>query len=125
MLAAILDTALRDHRISSNPARGVSLPLEVKKPHISLTHNQVSLLAEHAGDKSTLLLTLVSTGLRWGEAVGPRVRDLNPFRYRLNVRENAVRVGGRILVGTPKTHAARSVPFPVLLTVHLAKAAEG
>lgn len=67
VLAAILDAALRDHRISSNPARGVSLPLKVKKPHISLTHNQVSLLAEHAGDKSTLLLTLVTTGLRWGE----------------------------------------------------------
>lgn len=125
VLAAILGAALGYHRISSNPARGASLPRKVKKPHVSLTHNQVSLLAEHARDTSTLLLTLVSTGLRWGEAVGPRVRDLNPFRHRVNVRENAVRVGGRILVGTPKTHAARSVPFPELLTVHLAKAAEG
>jgi integrase len=125
VLAAILDVALRDHRISSNPARGVSLPRKVKKPHVYLTHDQVSLLTEHAGDKSTLVLTLAYTGLRWGEAIGLRVRDLNPLRHRLNVRENAVRVGGVILVGTPKTHATRSVPFPELLTLHLAKAAEG
>jgi integrase len=30
-----------------------------------------------------------------------------------------------ILVGTPKTHATRSVPFPELLTLHLAMATEG
>jgi integrase len=41
------------------------------------------------------------------------------------VRENAVRVGGVIVVGTPKTHATRSVPFPELLSFHLAEAAEG
>ncbi len=95
VLAASLDLALRDHRISSNPARGVSLPRKVKKPHVYLTHNQVSLLVEHAGDKSTLVLTLAYTGLRWGEGVGLRVRDLNPLRHRLNVRENAGKMWAR------------------------------
>jgi integrase len=124
VLAAILDVALRDRRISSNPARHVSLPRKKKKQHVYLTHNQVSLLAEQAGAKATLLLTLAYTGLRWGEAVGLRVKDLNALRRRLSVRENAVRVGGIIIVGTPKTHASRSVPFPDLLTFHLAKSAE-
>jgi integrase len=124
VMAAILDVALRDRRISSNPARGVALPRK-KKPHVYLTHDRVSLMAEHSGDKSTLVLTLAYTGLRWGEAVGLRVKDLNPLRRRLAVQENAVRVGGHIVVGTPKTHSTRSVPFPELLTFHLAKAAEG
>jgi integrase len=124
VLAAILDVALRDRRISSNPARHVSLPRKKKKQHVYLTHNQVSLLAEQADAKATLLLTLAYTGLRWGEAVGLRVKDLNALRRRLSVRENAVRVGGIIIVGTPKTHASRSVPFPDLLTFHLAKSAE-
>jgi integrase len=124
VLAAILDVALRDRRISSNPARHVSLPRKKKKQHVYLTHNQVSLLAEQAGAKATLLLTLAYTGLRWGEAVGLRVKDLNALRRRLSVRENAVRVGGIIIVGTPKTHASRSVPFPDLLTFHRAKSAE-
>ncbi|WP_394770468.1 tyrosine-type recombinase/integrase [Lacisediminihabitans sp.] len=125
ILAAILDVATRDRRISSNPARGVALPRKKKKPHVYLTHDRVSLLAEHAGDNSTLVLTLAYTGLRWGEAVGLRVKDLNTLRRRLEVCENAVRVGGVIVVGTPKTHATRSVPFPELLTFHLAEAAEG
>nr|WP_231369305.1 site-specific integrase [Frigoribacterium sp. CG_9.8] len=124
VLAAILDVALRDRRISSNPARRVSLPRKKKKQHVYLTHNQVGLLAEQAGAKATLLLTLAYTGLRWGEAVGLRLKDLNTLRHRLSVRENAVRVGGVIVVGTPKTHASRSVPFPDLLTFHLAKTAE-
>ena len=32
------------------------------------------------------------------------------------MRENAVRVGGKILIGTPKSHEARTVPFPPFLS---------
>lgn len=125
ILAAILDAALRDRRISSNPARGVALPRKAKKHHVYLTHDQVGLLAKNSGDKDTLVLTLAYTGLRWGEAIGLRVKDLNPLRRRLFVRENAVRVGGVIVVGTPKSHETRSVPYPDVLAVGLARAAEG
>lgn len=61
------------------------------------------------------MLTLAYTGLRWGEATGLRVSSVNALRRRLEIRENAVAVGGRIIVGTPKTHETRSVPYPASL----------
>ncbi|MBK4347237.1 tyrosine-type recombinase/integrase [Lacisediminihabitans changchengi] len=125
VLASILDVAARDRRLATNPARGVSLPRKGKKARVYLTHERVRLLADNAGDHGTMIRTLAYTGLRWGEVVGLRVRDLDALRRRLNVRENAVRVGGRIEVGTPKTHEARSVPFPLFLSIPLARAAEG
>ncbi|WP_308471461.1 site-specific integrase [Rathayibacter sp. AY1C5] len=63
----------------------------------------------------TLVEFLAYTGLRWGEATGLRVGDVDRKRRRVQVRENAVSVGGRIIVGTPKSHEARSVPFPPFL----------
>ena len=119
VLAAILDVAVRDKRLSSNPARGVNLPRKVKRAHTYLTHEQVAALARESGDKSTLVLVLAYTGLRWGEAVGLRVKDLDVARRRINVTVNAVEVGDQIEVGTPKTHKRRSVPFPAGLTVPL------
>ncbi|TFD68768.1 tyrosine-type recombinase/integrase [Cryobacterium ruanii] len=64
----------------------------------------------------TVVLTLAYTGLRWGEVAGLRVRDVNFVRRRLAVRKNAMRVGGKILIGTPKSHEARTVPFPPFLS---------
>ena len=124
ILAAVLDVAQRDRRIAVNPARGVSLPRKGKKEHVYLSHNQVATLSQNCGDKGSLVLTLAYTGLRWGEAVGLRVKDLDTSRHRLNVRSNAVRVGGKIVVGTPKSHESRSVPFPEMLTALLTDAAE-
>jgi integrase len=115
VLASILDVAARDRRISSNPARGVKMPRKNKKAHTYLTHEQVSTLALECGDKRTFVLVLAYCGLRWGEAVGLRVQDVDLGRRRLNVSVNAVEVADKIEVGTPKTHKRRSVPFPALL----------
>ncbi|GHD50687.1 site-specific integrase [Mycetocola manganoxydans] len=125
VLAAILDDAVRDRRLSSNPARGVNLPRKTSKKRVYLTHAQVQLLADSAGVQSTLVLFLAYTGLRWGEATGMRVQDLDALRRRVSVHENAVNVGGRIVVGTPKSHASRSVPFPDFLSEPLARLCEG
>lgn len=125
VLAAILDVAVKDRRLPSNPARGINLPRKMKKEHVYLTHDQVSALAMAAGGRGTLILTLAYCGLRWGEAVGLRVKDLDMLRRRINVTVNAVEVGDRIEVGTPKTHKRRSVPFPALLALPLAEQCEG
>jgi integrase len=125
VLAAILDVALKDRRMSANPARGVNLPRKTPKPRRYLTHSQVQLLAENAGDRGTLVLLLAYTGLRWGEATGLRLKHLDTLRRRLSVEENAVSVGGRIVVGTPKTHERRSVPYPPFLAEPLARECEG
>lgn len=125
VLAAILDVAVRDRRILANPARGISLPRKVKRAHTYLTHEQVEILASSSGRHATLVRLLSYSGLRWGEAIALRVRDVDTLRRRLNVRENAVRVNGAIIVGTPKNHSARTVPFPEFLTLELARACQG
>ncbi|RFA08078.1 hypothetical protein B7R54_01755 [Subtercola boreus] len=68
-----------------------------------------------ASEHATLVHTLAYTGLRWGETIGLRVRSLDTNRRRMLVDENAVTIGSRIIVGTPKTHENHSVPFPQFL----------
>ncbi|GAA2249540.1 site-specific integrase [Herbiconiux moechotypicola] len=125
ILAAILDVAVKDRRIASNPARGVELPRKAKRAHPYLTHSQVELLALSAKQHGTLVRFLAYTGERWGEAVEQRVMDLDMPRRRTNVRQNAVLVNGKIIVGTPKNHEARSVPFPAFLAEELTAQCEG
>jgi integrase len=124
VLAAILDDAVSDRRTLSNPARGVTLPRKVKKPHVYLTHDQVHELAS-ASKYPTLVLVLAYCGLRWGEATGLRVKHLDMLRRRFLIEENAVQVGSVIEVGTPKNHKKRTVPFPKFLGERLARQCEG
>lgn len=124
VLASILDGAVDDRRILTNPARGVKLPRKGKKAHIYLTHQQIHRLAAES-KYPTLVLVLAYCGLRWGEAVALKVKDLDSLKRRLNIRENAVEVGSKIEVGTPKNHKRRSVPFPKFLSEPLAKQCEG
>lgn len=115
ILLAILADALRDKIISSNAASEVKLPKKSKRQHGYLTHEQVDLLAMAAGDHGMIVRLLAYTGLRWGEAAGLRVRDVDASRRRLHVRQNAVYVGGQIHLGTPKTDEQRWVPYPRFL----------
>ncbi|UGB34513.1 hypothetical protein LQ938_11610 [Microbacterium sp. cx-55] len=111
VLAGILDVAMRDRRISTNPARGVKLPRETSKPRAYFDHAPVATLAE-ASSHPELVVFLAYTGLRWGEATGLRVKHIDLKRRRVSVKENAVEVGSFIEVGTPKTHEKRQVPYP-------------
>lgn len=120
VLAGILDVAVRDRRISSNPARGVKMPRRKPTRKRYLDHAQVAELSAEVTRHGTLVIFLSYTGLRFGEATGLRVQDLDLERSRVRVVENAVMVAGTLHVGTPKTHQLRTVPFPAFLTELLA-----
>ncbi|TPW78412.1 site-specific integrase [Schumannella sp. 10F1B-5-1] len=125
VLAAILDVAIRDRRLAANPARGVKLPRKQKRAHIYLSAEEVAKLAEQVGDQKLFILTLSYCGLRWGEATALRRCDIDLARRRLEVRLNAVEVGSEIVIGTPKSHEQRSVPFPPSLAELFATACDG
>ena len=114
VLASILDDAVRDGRISRNPARAgsVGLPRKTRGRHRYLTHQEVFRLAEAAGERRTLILLLAYTGIRWGEAAGLRVKDIDFAKGRLHIVQNAVEVHGTVHVGTPKSARGRLVPVP-------------
>jgi integrase len=124
VLSAILADAVADRMLASNPAAGIKLPRKSRKRPLYLTHQQVAGLAVAAGEYEPLLL-LAYTGLRWGEAIGLRIRDLDMLRRRVTVAENAVQVGSEIFVGTPKGHKQRTVPLPAFLLPYLARQCEG
>ncbi len=127
VLAVILDDAVRDERISRNPARAgdVGLPKKVRGRHGYLTHEQLLRLADAAGGHRTLILILGYTGIRWGEATALKVHDLDFSKGRLHVSSNAVEVQGTIHLGTPKSHRGRVVPVPEFLMEELAQKTSG
>lgn len=126
LLAGIVDDAVRDRRLTTNPARGVKLPRKVKPDRAYLTDEQVWALAGEAGpDKAPIVLVLAYCGLRWGELAGLHVADIDTLRRRIHIRRNAVNVGGTVEVGSPKTHELRVVPFPAFLVDPLARACQG
>jgi hypothetical protein len=72
----------------------------------------VAALAEASGDHRALVLTLAYTGIRWGEAIALRVRDIEFLRRRLAVHQNAVQLSSNHAVGPTKGRRVRSVPVP-------------
>ncbi|WP_343466510.1 tyrosine-type recombinase/integrase [Rhodococcus aetherivorans] len=125
VLARILEDAVRDRRLPSNPARGVKLPRKVRKPNRYLTQPQVWQLADEAGRYKALVLLLSYVGLRWGEVAGLRVRDIDFLRRRAILHQNAVQVGTKTVVGTLKGHKHRIVPLPKFVVDELAMQCRG
>ena len=126
VLAAILDDAVKARRLASNPARGVeNLPKRHGKRHVYLSTEDVGRLAHESGDRRVLVLVLAYCGLRWGEAIALRVRDVEFLRRRLSVHANAVQIGAKHEVGPTKGRVARSVPVPQFVLDELAAQCEG
>jgi integrase len=125
VLAQVLELAVRDRRLATNPARGVSLPRVVSRPARFLTAEQVETLANECGDSGLLVRFLAYTGLRWGEATALLVGDLDFDRRRIHVARAASEVEGRLLLDTTKTNKSRVVALPGFLAEELMTATTG
>ena len=101
--------------VDREPRRSVravieNLPRKTARRHVYLSADDVDRLADVAGGHRVLVLTLAYAGIRWGEAVALRVRDVEFLRGRLSVHANAVQLGVDHAVGPTKGRTARSVP---------------
>ncbi|WP_319431559.1 tyrosine-type recombinase/integrase [Mycobacterium sp. RTGN5] len=124
VLAGILDDAVADRRLATNPARGVKLPRKTPKARNYLTATQASALAYESKHPDIVLL-LATTGLRWGEMAALRVRDIDLGRGRIRVERSASKVNSKTIIGTTKTHQARSVAASASVLKLLAPAMVG
>ncbi|NEG89802.1 tyrosine-type recombinase/integrase [Bifidobacterium aerophilum] len=115
ILSALCRQAVRDRLIPATPCDGLELPKKRRKEHRYLTMAELVRLADAAGWRRTIVLTLGLTGIRWGELVGLRVGDVDLEHHRLWVRRNATEVKGEIVVDTPKSDKWRKVVYPALL----------
>lgn len=126
VLAGILTDAVKSSRLAVNPAKGVeNLPARAARRHVYLSASDVCLLAGEAGDHGALVLTLAYCGLRWGEAIALRVRDVQFLKRRLRVSENAVQLGVDHAVGITKGKKPREVPVPAFVLDEISKLCQG
>jgi integrase len=136
VFAAILDRAVRDRRLPSNPARGVDLPIAMQQRRKYLTARQVEALAQAAAklpdvrprratdaafaQYKIVVLVLAYCGLRWSEMAALRIGRVDLMRRRLEVAEAMTEVNGAELAwGMPKSHERRSVPIPKFIAEQL------
>ena len=123
VLTHILDDAVRDRLLVSNPARGIALPKRPPRRNVYLTAAQLDALADEAGRYRSLVLLLGIGGLRWGEATVLRVCDIDFLRHRIELHRNVVCVSGKFVVGSLKSNKNRIVVVPAFVTDALARTA--
>lgn len=120
VLSGILADAVKAKRLAVNPARGIDgLPRKTTRRHIYLSADDVHRLAAESGEHQPLVYVLAFCGLRWGEAIALRVRDVEFLKRRLVVSDNAVQLGVDHAVGQTKGRQVRSVPVPSFVLDHL------
>ncbi len=122
VLSGVLTDAVRSRRLALNPAKGITnLPRKRARRRVYLSAHDLHHLADESGEHRALVLVLGFCGLRWGEAIALRVRDVHFLRRRLHVSENAVQLGVDHAVGETKGREARSVPVPAFVLDELAQ----
>ena len=94
VLSAIFTTALNDQITFIHPCKGVKTPPVAKKIRHIVTPEQFDLLykALPEGDMRLLVETDIESGLRWGELIELRVRDLDLGTRILTVSRVTVEV---------------------------------
>lgn len=124
ILHRILAAAVAQRLIRANPCTGSQLP---KVPHREmrfLTEPEIGrLVAAAPGHWRPLILLLVSTGLRWGEATGLAVKHVDILAGKLTVLRamHELATTGEIVFTEPKTERGRrTVAFPQSVGMALA-----
>jgi integrase len=111
-LRQAFDYAVKKRLVALNPLGAVDPPTVRSRPAVVLTPPQLRhfLRVADADGYSPLWLLLVQTGLRRGEVLGLRWKDIDWERKRLHVKQCVEVLDGAAHLTTPKTAAAlRSV----------------
>lgn len=106
----VMAAALADRRLSVNPVDGVQLPADsgADRPWMSQVQAHALLDVIEPRYRVAVLLGFFC-GLRFGEATALQRDDVDVLRSRITVRRTASVVGGKVIVGPPKTRAGRRV----------------
>lgn len=108
-LGKILDAAVKDGRLRSNPVAGVDLPRIEKTRKQALGPAQIEQLADAIDPRyRALVIVGCHTGLRFSELAALTAGDVDLLRRRLTVERNVVDLG-RLEHSNVKTDAGRRV----------------
>jgi integrase len=122
VLGRILQRAVEDGLIRTNPVRAVRPPAAEPKEARVPTTVEVEAVAEAIEPRYRAMLLLAAYGgLRFGECAGLQRRDLRLLERRVDVRRQVTEVRGVLEVGPLKTTTSRrTVPIPSFLAEELA-----
>lgn len=107
-LSSALSAAVRQRRLTHNVARDVAVPRPEQTEVSPWSAAEAATFLEHAvGDElAELFEVLMGTGLRRGEALALQWGDVDLGRRVLRVRRTLTEVGGKFVVGRPKTRSS-------------------
>lgn len=131
VLFSLMRFAVDQRYRRDNPCAGTSLPKREQKEMRFLSDPEIArLVAALPEHWQPLVLLLVATGLRWGEAVGLRVGrvDLLAKKPKLLVVEHLHELSstGEMVFTDPKSaRSRRTVSFPLKVALHLTAAVAG
>lgn len=121
LLSQILDAAIADGLIRSNPCRAVRQPRLPEREMRAFTAAEVDRIAESITPAyRSLVHVLAYGGLRWGEAAGLTRSSVDIDARRLRITRSIAEAGGELFIGTTKTHQQRGVVLPTFLWADLA-----
>lgn len=111
LLSAMLAAAVEAGHAPANPCRRLRLPRageHERRDMECLSHQEMADLLDVLPQRwRPLVLTLVGTGLRWGEATALRVGDVDVEAATVQVVRARKRVPGGWEIGPPKTRRSR------------------
>jgi integrase len=122
VLRASLNTAVADGVLSANPCKvkGAGTDRPAERPVATMAEVEALASAVNARWRAMVLLAYWC-GLRLGELRALRRSDLDLLHNWVEVREQIVDVGGRLMAGPPKTDAGRRrVAIPPHIVAELA-----
>ena len=127
VLAGILDDAVKARRLrgQSGPRCGEPAAQDGASAACTCPPMMSAGWPVSPGEHRVLVLVLAYCGIRWGEAVALRVRDVEFLRRRLSVHDNAVQLGVDHAVGLTKSRQQRSVPVPQFVLDELSVQCQG
>jgi len=118
VLAMILDQAIREGKLITNPARldavgKVRLPQDSKsKEHRYLNPEELLVVAVACKNYEPFIYFLATTGVRFGEARALTVGDITISENKLRISKSVAEINGQLILGTPKNGESRTLILP-------------
>ncbi len=95
----MLNAAVNADLIARSPARNIALPRVVHPERSGLSPSELAALVTEVPEHyQALVLVGAVLGLRWGEAVGLRVRDVDFMRHTVTIAQTVEELSGRMRV---------------------------
>lgn len=116
VLSSVLHCAVDQDMLMTNPARKVKVPKYERKEKIILDDNELKVFLKNAEATSPYALTyklLACCGLRIGEVLGLRKKDIDFENLKLHISQQIVLIKNHPTATKPKTKTStRMVDFP-------------